>query len=310
MRAGWREFIKQRFRNPSNFFSVGIEFGVNDIHVSVLKESSDQFECVHYSTLPIADWYQHLNKMVGDLDLTNTPCHVVFSTAKYQLLQIDRPQVPDTELKQALKWAVKDQVVAQGDLVVDYVDLPAQTSGADKINVVALPESDVLEVCDGLQRTGLILQSIGAAELATCDLLEESNDAVMTLVQQAGYDLCLNIVKKGQLYFSRRLRGYENLSTFNEQELQMGVGDNLSVDIQRSMDYFESQLKQAPVKKILLGVETDILDSFASLMQQLTFMPVTSFKPGNITFINNGLSGQYLPSLGAAMAQTRQSGEG
>ena len=189
--------------------------------------------------------------------------------------------------------------------MVDYIDLPAQAAGTDKVNVVALPEPDVQKVCQGIRDANLILESIGAAELATCDLLSDNDEAVMTLVQQAGYDMCLNIVKRGKLYFSRRLRGYENLSTFNQQELQMGVGENLSVEIQRSMDYFESQLRQAPVKRILLGVETDLIEQFAELMKQLTFMPVEPFIPEQIKTIDDAYSGHFLPSLGAAMAQAK-----
>ena len=151
---------------------------------------------------------------------------------------------------------------------------------------------------------------MGITELATCELLEPSDDAVMTLVQQKGQEICLNIVKQGNLYFSRRLRGYENLSTFNEQELQMGVGDNLSVEIQRSMDYFESQLKQAPVKKILLGLDSKHLDKVAEIMQQLTFMPVEPFRPALAKDDELDFGSTSYVSLGAAITQRQSAGLG
>ena len=37
----------------------------------------------------------------------------------------------------------------------------------------------------------------------------------------------------------------------------MGVSESMSVELQRSMDFFESQLRQAPVKKILLHLDTE-----------------------------------------------------
>lgn len=303
MRVGWREYLKQRFRKPSKFFSVGLEIGAQDLHISVLKKRDGTFVWVKHASLLIADWQEQLKKFVSESDLANTPCHVAFSTTKYQLLQIDKPQVEEAELKQALTWAVKEQIPSQEEMVIDYIELPAQTSGTNKIDVVAIPKQDIETLCQGVNGAGLQLTSIGVAELATCDLVEVSEEAVMTLVQQAGFDMCLNIVKNGQLYFSRRLRGYENLSSFNLQEIQMGVSENLSIEIQRSMDYFESQLRQAPVKKILLGVESDILEEFADLMKQLTFMPVEPFNPQTLSTNDNGFIGRYLPSLGAAMAQ-------
>ena len=55
----------------------------------------------------------------------------------------------------------------------------------------------------------------------------------------------------------------------------MGMGDTLSVEIQRSMDYFESQLRQAPVRKIVVHLNSTIQQELANIIQELTFMPVT-----------------------------------
>jgi MSHA biogenesis protein MshI len=49
----------------------------------------------------------------------------------------------------------------------------------------------------------------------------------------------LNIVKRKQLFFFRRLRGYENLANFSPEELKIGIVDNVSLEIQSSIDYFE-----------------------------------------------------------------------
>lgn len=303
MRVGWREYLKQRFRKPSKFFSVGLEIGAQETHISVLKKRDGALDWVKHVTFPIADWQDQLKKFVAESELANTPCHIAFSTTKYQLLQLDKPQVENNELRQALTWAVKDQIQTSEDMVIDFTELPAQPSGTNKINVVAMPTQEIEAICQSVNDANLQLVSIGVAELATCDLVDVSEDAVMTLVQQSGFDMCLNIVKNGQLYFSRRLRGYENLSSFNLQEIQMGVSENLSIEIQRSMDYFESQLRQAPVKKILLGIESDVIEEFAELMKQQTFMPVEPFIPQTLNANGNGYIGRYLPSLGAAMAQ-------
>lgn len=304
MRVGWREYLKQRFKKPSKYQSIGIELGIHELHICVSQMLDGELTCVESTTLPVENWPEQLKQYVSNNGFANTPCNLVFSTTKYQLIQIDKPPVAEDELTKALSWSVKDLVHTDDELVVDYMELPAQASGADKLEVVAIPRTEIQLVVESLSEANLQLISIGIAELATCDLLLESDDAVMTLVQQAGQEICLNIVKQGRLYFSRRLRGYENLSSFSEQELQMGVGDNLSIEIQRSMDYFESQLRQAPVKRILLGLETDILDKFAQILQQLTFMPVEPLIPGIASRNNVNFSGRYLPSLGAAVCNS------
>jgi len=58
------------------------------------------------------------------------------------------------------------------------------------------------------------------------------------------------IVKQGKIFFSRRLRGFAQIATKTADELSFGLIDNLNLEIQRSTDYFERQLKQAPIRSI------------------------------------------------------------
>jgi MSHA biogenesis protein MshI len=55
----------------------------------------------------------------------------------------------------------------------------------------------------------------------------------------------------------RRVRGFNPLNKATFQELQNSIADNLSLEIQRSMDYFESQLRQAPVSSITIVTDGD-----------------------------------------------------
>jgi len=303
MHAGWRQYIKQRLKTPSKYFSLGIEFGNEAVQVSVLSRENGEIRWVKQQLLPLTNWQNHLAKYVSQESLANTPTHILVASGKYQILQVEKPNLPEAEISQALVWSVKDLVNIQEEITVDYFDLPAQGAGPAKINVVALPKAHVEELLGGATEVGLDIQSIGILELAVADLIEPSDEAILTLVQEAGQEVFLNIIKNSQVYFSRRLRGYENLSTFNAQELQMGVGDSLSVEIQRSMDYFESQLRQAPIKKILLGLESAHIEEFCDIMQKLTFMPTEVLKPAISHADELKYSHSYVGSLGAAYLQ-------
>lgn len=303
MHAGWRQYIKQRLKTPSKYFSLGIEFGNEAVQVSVLSRENGEIRWVKQQLLPLTNWQNHLAKYVSQESLANTPTHILVASGKYQILQVEKPNLPAAEISQALVWSVKDLVNIQEEITVDYFDLPAQGAGPAKINVVALPKAHVEELLGGATEVGLDIQSIGILELAVADLIEPSDEAILTLVQEAGQEVFLNIIKNSQVYFSRRLRGYENLSTFNAQELQMGVGDSLSVEIQRSMDYFESQLRQAPIKKILLGLESAHIEEFCDIMQKLTFMPTEVLKPAISHADELKYSNSYVGSLGAAYLQ-------
>lgn len=306
MRVGWRGYLKKRLQKPSPFYSLGLELGIEEVHLCVCQQRNGTLTWVKQTVLSPDSWATQLKEYVNQHQLSNTQCYVALANGSYHLLNVERPQVADDELRQALTWSVKDLVPAQDDLVVDYFDVPVKGAGTQKLNVVAMAKPGVEEIVQNVTHAGLELKSIGIAELAQCDLLPYSDEATMTLLQQPGQGICLNIVKNGELYFTRSLKGYENLGSFSEQELQMGVGDNLSVEIQRSMDYFESQLRQAPVKRIVLGIDSPHLDKLADIMQRLTFVSVTPIEqpvPADRDLHFN--SGSYA-SLGAALLPHRQ----
>jgi MSHA biogenesis protein MshI len=59
----------------------------------------------------------------------------------------------------------------------------------------------------------------------------------------------------------------------------MGITESLCVQIQLSMDYFESQLRHSPVKKVLLKLDTPLADELASQIQENMGLPVNPFEP-------------------------------
>lgn len=301
MHIGWREFIKSRFKKASKFHSIGIEIGVNSLHLSTLQKIKGKINWVKQDSLPIVNWQTELKTYVENNNLTNTQCNVALSISKYQLMQLDKPAVEDAELNQALQWAVKEQLSIEDEFVIDYFDPPAATSNIKKLNVVAISKKDLIEIRDGVIEAGLILNIIGVEELTTCNLLIPSDDAIITLIEEESGQLSLNIVKRNKLFFSRRLRGYENLANFSPEELKMGVIDNLSLEIQRSMDYFESQLRQAPVKKVYIALNTIHQDALAEMIKQVIFVSVEKFVP-NVAIDNDiTITSSSFASLGIAI---------
>ena len=301
MQIGWREYIKSRFRKTSKFHSIGIEFGTSHFHISTLQKIQGKLSWVKQHSAAIDNWQTTLKTYVETNKLVNTQCNIAFSVSKYQLLQLDRPSVEDAELNQALQWSVKEQLASEDELVIDYFDSPASPSNAKKLNVVAIKHQDVTEIRDGILKAGLALNVIGVGELATCNILAPSDDAIITLTQQEDGQLSLNIVKRNQLFFTRRLRGYENLANFSQQELKIAVVDNLSLEIQRSMDYFESQLRQAPVKKVYLSMNTTHQDALAEMIKQIIFIKVEKFVPDITMETEMPINATSLASLGAAI---------
>ncbi|MFT5636388.1 MAG: MSHA biogenesis protein MshI [Cognaticolwellia sp.] len=187
-------------------------------------------------------------------------CHLVLAHAHSQIVQVEKPNVPAAEMNAALKWQIKDLVsIAPENMILDYFDGPTLAGGHEKINVVCVAKNDLIELVTTFTDKQLNISSITIEEFAFASLLPLQQDAVLLVCQQPNEEINLLIIKNGQLFFSRRLRGFAQIANKTEDELSMGVIDALSLEIQRSTDYFERQLKQAPIKaiEVLLPVEKE-----------------------------------------------------
>ncbi|XOV79586.1 MAG: MSHA biogenesis protein MshI [Aestuariibacter sp.] len=305
MNIGWSKLYSYLTRKPGKYSAVGIEYNQNGLHLCALRKHDQGHIWSLSETFPLSDWREKLAEFVSEHEMANSHTVISFATKKYHLVQADRPQVPDEELAQALQWSVKDLIVTQEEVVTDYFELPAQTTGANKVNVVALPKDDLFAVCEGVLKANLFIRTVTVEELCNCDLIDDSNDAVLAVIQDPAAEVCLNIIKNRNLYFSRRIRGYENLSTFTEAELQMGVIDNLSVELQRSMDFFEGQLRQAPVKKIIMQLDNDNLAAIVKMVGEAMLVTTEMLNPGIVCEEGIEFKPDDLCALGAAMSLVR-----
>lgn len=302
MRIGWSRLYSYLKRKPSNYNSLGIEYDVNGLKLCAFTEIDGLPHLTLNHFIAAKDWQADLKAFVEENDLVNTKTTVVFATKKYQLLQTDKPTVPDAEIAQALQWSIKGLLMTQDEVVIDYFDIPAQTLGANKVNVVAIPKEELYLVCQGVLESGLKLECITVEELATSELLPDTQEAYVTMFQSPGNEVSLNIVKEGHIYFSRRIRGYEQISSFTEMELQMGVAETISVELQRSMDFFESQLKQAPVKKIYVKMDTEHQQALAKLIQEAMLVDAGPFIPPVLVDNDIKIEDCSLPAVGAAFS--------
>ncbi|WNO59908.1 hypothetical protein [Rheinheimera sp. MMS21-TC3] len=199
-------------------------------------------------------WQSALNSV---LEVLPKKCqlHIVLSPDSYQIIQLDKPALPDDEMLQALPWLVKDLVeIAPEEMVVDYLELPEIIAQPKKINVVISRLSNLRELVQLIERQNKTLSSIKPEEWVLAGQLEQSAQPTMLVMHQPGQELLIQIVRAGTVYFSRRARGFNRLSEISAAELRNELLDTLLLELQRSMDYFESQLKQPPVRDIRLVV--------------------------------------------------------
>ncbi|MBQ8707346.1 MAG: hypothetical protein IJ523_04610 [Succinivibrionaceae bacterium] len=195
---------------------------------------------------------------------------VVLLKGLYNVIQVDKPKVPDEELGSAIPWAIKDFVQDQvSNLAVDYIDMPKSPSYPnDKIMVVSVQKNLVKSMIDAIG-TVAVLDTITAEEVVLADLYDpEDEQPHLMLFQPSGYELTLVAIWHSRLYLTRTLRGYSDLPRYLPGAISNDVLDNMSLEMQRSIDYMVAQLKMPPPKMLTIALDCQDNQHIADYLSQ------------------------------------------
>ncbi|MBL0711230.1 MAG: MSHA biogenesis protein MshI [Colwellia sp.] len=229
-------------------------------------------------------------------------CNLVLNAQQTQIVQIDKPSVPSHEIVDALKWQVKDLVsISPDNMVLDYFDDPALVGGKEKVHVVCASVNELKKLVTVINQTGTEVVSITIEEFAFANLLPVQKDACLLVCQQPNEEITLLIVKQGKLYFYRRLRGFSEIANKTEDELMMTIVDSLALEIQRSSDYFERQLKQAPIQQIKVLLPMASESFFARKLAENSHLPVTLLALPDVYQQHR----EYAAAIGATLLEAR-----
>lgn len=194
-------------------------------------------------------------RAVADHGLKQARCTTMLDGSDYKLLVTEAPDVPAEELKAAVRWRVKDLIDFHiNDATIDVFDLPG--SGPAKTRsmyaVVARNEAIKRRV-DLLIGAGVNLDVIDIPELAQRNLaalLPEDANGVVFLTLRAR-DGLITVTKQGEIYLSRNLDvGMEAIEQTSDRQ---AMYDRIALEVQRSLDYFDSHFRQAPITHLAVA---------------------------------------------------------
>jgi len=271
--------------------------------ITTTTAESDVPQNIDFKELSVneLDYSATIVKLQADANLVGK-CHIVLNGPQSQIVQVDKPNVPSGEINAALKWQVKDLVsISLDNMVLDYFDGSLLAGGKEKINVVCSPINELKKIVTAANQGQMEVVSITIAEFAFANLLPIQNDACLLVCQQPNEEIILLIVKQGKLYFHRRLRGFSQIASKTEDELTMTAIDSLALEIQRSSDYFERQLKQAPIKEIKVLLPIAAEGFFARKLSENSHLPVSLLALPEAYQAHR----EYGAAIGATMADAR-----
>lgn len=243
--------------------------------------------------------------------LKSAPVTTLLAIGDYQLLLVEAPNVPQDELKAAVRWQVKDLIDFHiDDAVVDVFDAPPSPSRAQQqLYVVVSRQETVRQLSEQLTGQGLELAVIDIPELALRNLaalLPDADQGVAMLYLSARRGL-IAVCRNGVLYLARSIElGYQTLADGHDELL-----NTLALEVQRTLDYDDRYFQQAPVSQLLLMPTPVELPEFLPAIQGHLGLNTRAFPLRELLAVpdsvDDAILGHCALAIGAALRREKKS---
>ena len=219
-----------------------------------------------------------ITALVESMELGGANCNYVLSPRDYNLYMIEAPAVEDTELRSAIRWKIKDLLdMPVENAAIDIFPVPddAFRGRAKMLYVVATPKTRIEAIIDLVARADLKLQSIDVPELAirniTKQFLNDSNGLAFIDLRKTGSTM--NLSRNGDLYLTRKINTQLDAGVMSSRDWET-QRDRLVLEVQRSLDYYESQMAQDPISQVVMAPRAADSHEMAASLSEVMSIPV------------------------------------
>lgn len=219
-----------------------------------------------------------VDRIAKELRPEQFQCVTLLHPGEFQLLQIEAPAVPASELRSATRWRIKDMVDYHiDDATIDLLDIPLPESEAGRTHSMFAisARNEVIEACIRKFETAKIpLAAIDIPETAQRNigtLYEEDERGVAVLYIEESTAL-LTVNYREELYLSRRID--LGLGDLRAAESRAETINRLTLELQRTFDHFDRQFRFATTARLMVAPLPEEVGVTESLARDLG-MPVT-----------------------------------
>lgn len=292
----------------------------------------DRFD-VHLRADPIEQLAQArgaLKLQSHDVGLQNTSCNLVLAPEFYSVSMVERPKVAAEELVDAVRWQIQENVEFPVDsATLDVFSLPESASRDRPMVFVVAIQTELLKVLLGkVQEADIHVSSVDISELALRNIVHglfpepDRGVALLRLTSSGGV---INISRGEELFLSRRVTGVPEVY---EPSAWEDYRERLLLQVQRSIDYYESAMSQPPVNGCMVATThgwQDHICDYLSEMMPVPIRPIRSelralfdlclFNPeaekvdwDDVTVAQRNAITAALPALGGLLRRLRDNG--
>lgn len=308
--------MKEEKKSPG---IVGITRNEHGIALSYAKLEGDDY-CVslcEYAPIPEAQQIDYARAWVARNKIKQADCHYLLDETQYELQLLETPPVEQEELLEAVRWRLKDLITLPVDnAIIDVFPLP-EDAYRGRLNMLyaAAASKETIEACIlFIKKVGLTPNIIDIPEMALRNIalyLPEMDFGTVAILHLRETHGDMLMYSHDAMYLSRQIEmGFSSLVS---KPTHGGSLDNsvmlerLGLDLQRSLDYYESQLGKGIATKIYILPFEDETVSLAPEIDAHINTPVTIFNYREFLPVDDELHLSYqdqarcLPVIGVVL---------
>jgi MSHA biogenesis protein MshI len=216
-----------------------------------------------------------LKRLRRELRLAKARCTTLLGIGDYRFVMTELPAVAEDEIKDAVRWRVKDLVDLPVDAAtIDVLEIPGDSSRARQGFVAVATNEAVATRMDLFDQAKLRLDAIDVPELAqrnVAALFEEPNRglAMLSFDERGGL---LTFTYKGELLFVRSTEVSPTQLAAAEGEIRERMFERVTLEVQRSLDTFDRVNSHIPVTRLV--VMPPPAEGFVDYLRQSVSVPV------------------------------------
>lgn len=242
-----------------------------------------------------------LETLRRDHHLGTAPVATLLNKGEYELHSIEAPNVPESELKQAIRWQLKDVLeYAPEEATLDVLPLPTERLAAGRprnMFAVSARNAVVASRMRDFDAAKLALQVIDIPELAQRNVaaLFEAPGRALAMVSFSTQGGTFTVTCDGELYLARSL---EITASQIAAGLDAAQIERIALELQRSLDHFDRQFGGIVVSRLLiapLAGAPALRDAFAENL----------YVPVEVLDLNEALDFEAAPALREPEAQAQ-----
>jgi MSHA biogenesis protein MshI len=242
--------------------------------------------------------------------LAGRRCTTLLGYGQYQMVQVEAPQGPAEERRDAVRWRIKEMVDFPVDAAgIDVLDIPAQGARTPQIFAVAASHACLTPRIHAFQDAKLALAAIDIPELAQRNVaaLFEDPERGLALLAFDDDGGCLTFTFKGELFASRHIEVTRKALSEATGEALAALHERVLLDVQRSLDNFDRNYNFITLTRVLVAPFPGAA-AFVDYLRGNLYQPVEVLDLGKVLDISGvpalaqpEQQGQALLAIGAAL---------